>query len=83
LPTFAIWQEIASGRLVRLLPEWTPHGTFGDSLTAHFIADRHLTPKIRTLVDFLAERYGRVPLWDRQDVAPASIPAQTARRKRR
>jgi hypothetical protein len=68
---------------VRLLPEWTPHGTFGDSLTAHFIADRHLTPKIRTLVDFLAERYGRVPLWDRQDVAPASIPAQTARRKRR
>ena len=43
----------------------TAHGTFGSSLTAYFIADRQLTPKIRTLVDFLVERFGKSPAWDR------------------
>jgi DNA-binding transcriptional LysR family regulator len=65
LPTFAIWQDLKSGALVRVLPDWTPHGTFGNSLTAYYIADRQLAPKIRTLVDFLAERFGRSPAWDR------------------
>jgi DNA-binding transcriptional LysR family regulator len=65
LPTFAMWQDLKAGALVRVLPDWTPHGTFGASLTAYFIADRQLTPKIRTLVDFLAERFGRSPAWDR------------------
>jgi DNA-binding transcriptional LysR family regulator len=64
LPTFAIWREINAGTLLRLMPDWTPLGTFGQSLTAHFIADRHLTPKIRTLIDFLVERFGRTPHWD-------------------
>ena len=82
LPTFAIRQEITSGQLVRLLPEWVPHGTFGDSLVAHFIADRHLTPKIRTLVDFLAERYGQTPAWDKPAAEPATAVRQTARRKK-
>jgi DNA-binding transcriptional LysR family regulator len=64
LPTFAIWREINAGTLLRLMPDWTPLGTFGQSLTAHFISDRHLTPKIRTLIDFLVERFGRTPHWD-------------------
>jgi DNA-binding transcriptional LysR family regulator len=72
VPTFAAWQEMISGALVRLLPDWTPDGTFGTSLTAYFIADRHLTPKIRTLVDFLAQRFGRVPPWDRSLLADAT-----------
>jgi DNA-binding transcriptional LysR family regulator len=65
LPTFAIWQDLKSGALVRVLSDWTAQGTFGSSLTAYFIADRQLTPKIRTLVDFLAERFGKSPAWDR------------------
>jgi DNA-binding transcriptional LysR family regulator len=85
LPTFAIGPDVASGRLVRLLPEWTTHGTFGDSLTAHFIADRHLTPKIRTLVDFLAGHYGRTPVWDkpatRAEAPAARTASRTARRR--
>jgi DNA-binding transcriptional LysR family regulator len=64
LPTFAAWDEVASGRLVPLLPEWQPQGTFGSTLIAYFIADRHLAPKIRTLVDFLVKRFGRTPYWD-------------------
>jgi DNA-binding transcriptional LysR family regulator len=65
LPTFAIWREINAGTLLRLMPDWTPLGTFGQSLTAYFIADRHLTPKIRTLIDFLVERFGETPHWDK------------------
>jgi DNA-binding transcriptional LysR family regulator len=65
LPTFAIWREINAGTLLRLMPDWTPFGTFGQNLTAHFIADRHLTPKIRTLIDFLTERFGQTPHWDK------------------
>ena len=83
LPTFVIPQEITSGQLVRLLPEWVPHGTFGESLVAHFIADRHLTPKIRTLVDFLAKRYGRTPVWDKRASEPAVVAPPMARRKKR
>lgn len=81
LPTFAIGPDVASGRLVRLLPEWTAHGTFGESLTAHFIADRHLTPKIRTLVDFLAGHYGRTPVWDKPAAGADAHPARAARRR--
>lgn len=64
LPTFAVWHEVESGRLIRLLPDWTARGTFGDTVTAYFIADRHLTPKIRSLIDFLTRRFSRKPAWD-------------------
>jgi DNA-binding transcriptional LysR family regulator len=64
LPTFAIWQDVMSGVLVPLLPEWTLQGTFGINLTAYFFADRQLMPKIRSLVDFMANRFGRNPFWD-------------------
>ena len=65
LPTFIAAEHIVSGALMPLFPDWTPSGTFGNSLTAYFIADRHLTPKIRTLIDFLIERFKRVPQWNR------------------
>ena len=71
LPTFAAWQDVKAGKLVPLLPGWRPHGTFGTALIAHFIADRHLAPKIRTLVDFLVKRFGLSPYWD-EDFAVAS-----------
>lgn len=73
LPTFAIWREINAGTLLRLMPDWTPLGTFGESLRAYFIADRHLTPKIRTLIDFLVERFGELPHWERALAATSSI----------
>lgn len=66
LPTYAAPTEIRRGILAPILPDWTPQGTFGSSLTAHFISDRQLMPKIRTLVDFLVSRFGRRPPWDRQ-----------------
>jgi DNA-binding transcriptional LysR family regulator len=57
LPTFVTWKDTEQGTLVQLLPDWIPNGTFGASLTAYFIGGRQVTPKIRTLIDFLAHRF--------------------------
>ena len=64
LPTFAVWEDVKSGALVPLLPDWTLQGTFGLNLTAYFIADQQLMPKIRSFVDFMVTRFGRHPFWD-------------------
>ena len=69
LPTFAASSEVRRGALVPILTDWVPQGTFGSSLTAHFIADRQLVPKIRTLVDFLVARFGRKAPWDQYHAA--------------
>jgi DNA-binding transcriptional LysR family regulator len=61
LPTFAVDQHLAAGRLVRVLPEYRlPERT----LYAVFVPDRHLPQRIRTLVSFLGERFGEQPYWD-------------------
>jgi DNA-binding transcriptional LysR family regulator len=74
LPTFVIWQDTESGALVRLLSDWIPNGTFGASLAAYFIGGRQITPKIRTLIDFLAQRFRQLPT-RRQ----SSLPGKTSK----
>lgn len=51
---YAVDREIAEGRLVPLLPEWTPVGPFGQTAYALWLPQSHLPPKIRVFVDFLA-----------------------------
>ena len=53
---YAVDREIAEGRLVPLLPEWTPVGPFGQTAYALWLPQSHLPPKIRVFVDFLAAR---------------------------
>jgi DNA-binding transcriptional LysR family regulator len=65
MPTFVSSNEVRNGALIPVLTDWTPQGTLGSSMTAHFISDRQLTPKIRTLIDYLVSRFKRNPTWDR------------------
>jgi DNA-binding transcriptional LysR family regulator len=65
MPTFVSANEIKSGALIPVLGDWTPQGTLGSGMTAYFISDRQLTPKIRTLIDYLVSRFKRNPAWDR------------------
>jgi DNA-binding transcriptional LysR family regulator len=52
LPDFAIRQQIADGRLIVVLDEFTKHaGTF----RAVWPSNRFVAPKVRVFVDFLAE----------------------------
>ena len=61
---YAVDREITDGRLIPLLPEWTPVGPFGQTAYALWLPQSHLPPKIRVFVDFLAERLSDTPATD-------------------
>lgn len=53
-PTFVVAEDIESGRLVDLLPDWSPRPGI---IHAMFPTRRGLLPSVRALLDFLAEQY--------------------------
>lgn len=62
LPTFISWKAIASGELVPILSDYkTPE------LNAYAIypQTRYLSQRTRILIDFLVERFGETPYWDK------------------
>lgn len=60
-PTFQVGEELRQGRLVRLLPDYP---CASSALYALYPSRRQLLPKVRTFVDFLAERLSATPSWD-------------------
>lgn len=61
LPTFIVGDALSAGRLVPVLDNFLlPPG----AVHAVYPANRHLSPKVRAFVDFLAGRFGPVPYWD-------------------
>ncbi len=58
---YAVDRDIAAGRLLALLPEWTPVGPFGQTAYALWLPQAHLPPKIRVFVDFLAAGLRETP----------------------
>jgi len=61
LPTFIVGGDLQAGTLVTLLDEYVPQPL---SLNAVYPHARHLSPKVRAFVDFLAQRFGPRPYWD-------------------
>jgi DNA-binding transcriptional LysR family regulator len=61
LPTFIVWQSLATQTLVPVLQKY-------QTQTMHAYAvyppNRHLPLKVRSLIDFLVERFGSNPYWD-------------------
>jgi DNA-binding transcriptional LysR family regulator len=55
---YAVEAELRDGRLVPLLPQWTPTGAFGPTAYALWLPQPHLPPKVRAFVDFLGRRLG-------------------------
>jgi DNA-binding transcriptional LysR family regulator len=56
LPDFVVADDLAAGRLVRLLPRWTPRPPFGSAAHLVWLPARHLPPKTRAFIDFVLER---------------------------
>lgn len=61
LPTFIAGDAISRGRLEVVL---AGHAVTETSVYAVYPHNRHLSNKVRTFVDFLAERFGPTPYWD-------------------
>lgn len=69
LPTYAIGPDLRAGRLRALLPDWTPQGGPAEAnvLYAVYLPSRFPSPKVRALIDFLVDRFGELPPWDRPE----------------
>jgi len=61
LPTYLVGEDLAGGSLVRVLPELVLEA----SAFAVYPQSRHASPKLRALIDYLAEALGPTPAWDR------------------
>ncbi|MDR6859926.1 LysR family transcriptional regulator [Variovorax guangxiensis] len=59
LPDFVVDDDLRQGSIVRVLPAWTVRPPFGSSVSAVWLPDRHLPPKMRVFVDFMVERLSR------------------------
>ncbi len=68
-PTFLVGQELANGHLLRLLPEWQ-----GPELGIYAVypTRKHLSGKVRALVDFLADAFALSGDWGAP--SPANAP---------
>jgi DNA-binding transcriptional LysR family regulator len=61
-PTFILGEQIANGRLETALEAFEPPE---QGIYAVYPQNRHLSAKVRLFVDFLVERFGQTPGWDR------------------
>ncbi|PUA18174.1 LysR family transcriptional regulator [Glaciimonas sp. PCH181] len=61
-PSFIVGDDVRAGRLTTLLPEYHSETL---SIYAVYPSRQHLSAKVRTFVDFLAEQFGDAPYWDR------------------
>ena len=60
-PTFVVGKDLAEGRLVSLMPSYQPVET---ELSAIYPPGKAPSAKVRSLIDFLAARFGPEPPWD-------------------
>ena len=63
MATWCAADELRSGALVPALPEYPLVST--QTLWALYPSSRELAPKVRLFIDWLVERYGSEPYWDR------------------
>jgi DNA-binding transcriptional LysR family regulator len=67
--TWDVGPEIDSGKLVIVLPEWQASNRV--AVHAVYPSRRHLAHKVRVFMDFLGERFGQPPYWDKGLALPA------------
>ncbi|MDW5441590.1 LysR family transcriptional regulator [Polaromonas sp. SM01] len=60
-PTFLVGEDLAAGTLVELMPEFR---SIELGIYAIYPTRKHVSPKVRALIDFLAEHFGQTrPAW--------------------
>lgn len=67
VPRFMVLEHLRSGALVEVLPEWRPAPM---SVSVVYLQNRHLSPKVRAFVDWVAELFSNCPLMGAGDADP-------------
>lgn len=67
-PDFIVAHEIRAGQLVPLLPDYRPPRS---PIAAVYPSRRQLSAKVRSFVEFFAERYERLHEWSLDDILGA------------
>mgnify|MGYP001817279677 FL=1 len=62
LPTFIVWQSLAAQDLVPVLESYTPPTL---NAWAVYPQSRYLSQRARRFIDFMVERFGENPYWDK------------------
>lgn len=65
-PTFLVFEALRQKKLVRILPDWEADEL---SVFAVYPHRKYLPPKVRSFIDFLAERFGPEPYWESMSAA--------------
>jgi DNA-binding transcriptional LysR family regulator len=67
LPSWLLYEEIAAGRVVRLLPNfaWAIARGPERAIWGVYPPKKTVSPKVRAFLTFFAERFGSPPYWDR------------------
>lgn len=63
-PTFLIGNDLRAGRLVRVLPDYRLPDI---DILALYPSRRHLSARVRVMIDFLVDAFSGEPPWDRSD----------------
>ncbi|WP_048811938.1 LysR family transcriptional regulator [Methylobacillus flagellatus] len=58
-PRYMVLPQLESGELVEVLPQWQPSS---HPISVVYLHNRHLSPKVRAFVDWIAELFGSCPL---------------------
>ena len=69
LPTFIVWESVASRELVPVLEQYTLPTI---NAWAVYPQTRYLSQRARQFIDFLAERFGDNPYWDKKTAGLAA-----------
>ena len=68
IPWFVVGEDLEAGRLERLLPDWELPAQGIHVLAA---SRAHSPPKVRVFTEFMRQRFGEPPYWERGEPAPA------------
>ncbi len=61
VPTFVVADALRRGQLEPVLTDWQPEAQFIHAVHIH---RRYVSPKVRSFIDFLVDRFGPHPYWD-------------------
>jgi LysR family transcriptional regulator for bpeEF and oprC len=68
IPLFLAYSHLAQGELAEILPDSRPAPL---PISVVYLRNRHLSPQVRTFVEWVAERFEETPLLDRHSGSPS------------